>query len=190
MRIPAFPLLPAVAALTLTAALAACSSSSASAIAPQHPDMSGTWLLNDLASDDPSELFGQAARNPADPSLPGGNRQRVGVQASSILAAARVFRLTQSDSTVNIVLQDGTEFLFHTDGREVESRIEGLGNTTTKARWKGDKFEVERKLEGGTPRLTTTYELSEDGRQLFVKFKLSAPGRSIDFERVYEVSEG
>jgi hypothetical protein len=157
--------------------------------APQHVDFNGTWLLNDLASDNPDEVFRQAADNPANPSLPGGNRARSGERVSAILAAARVFRIAQDDSTVTVTGMDGTSLSFLTDGREVQRRFSGLGDTVTRARWKGEKLEIERKLEGG-PRLVTTYELSDDGRQLILNFNMSSPGRSIKFRRVYDAAEG
>jgi predicted ATP-grasp superfamily ATP-dependent carboligase len=187
MRVTIVPLLPAVAALTLSAALVACSGGG-SDFEPTPADFNGTWLLNDLESDDPREFF--AGPGQADPSLPGGNRQRVAEQVSGILAAARVFRIEQSDSTVTIVLQDGSEVRFHPDNREVEDRVEGLGIVTTRARWRGDNFQVVRKLEGGSPTITTTYELTDEGRKLIVKFHMSSPGRSTRFERVYDAAPG
>jgi hypothetical protein len=188
MRVTIVPLLPGVAALTLTAALVSCSSGG-SGIEPTRADFTGIWMLNDLASDDPRELFRQPGAQ-ADPSLPGGNRQRVVERVSGILAAARVFRFEQTDSTVTIVLQDGTEVMFFPDNRLVERRVEGLGNVTTRARWRGDRFQVVRKIEGGSPTITTTYELQDEGRRLVVKFNMSSPGRSQKFERVYDASEG
>lgn len=189
MRVSTVPLLPTVVALTLTATLVGCSGSGGgSEIKPTRDDFTGTWLLNDLESDDPREFL--AGPNQVDPSLPGGNRQRVSERVSGILASARVFRMEQTDSTVTIVLQDGREVLFYPDNREVENRVEDLGVVTTRARWRGDKFQVVRKLEGGTPTLTTTYELKDDGRTLIVKFNMSSPGGSAKFERVYEAAPG
>lgn len=187
MRVSIIPLLPAVAAMTFTAALVACSSGG-SGFQPTPQDFTGTWLLNDLESDDPREFFEGPSQY--DPSLPGGNRQRVAERVSGILAAARVFRVQQTDSTVTIVLQDGSEVMFYPDNREVESRVEGLGIVTSRARWRGNNFQVVRKMEGGTPTLTTTYELRDEGRKLIVKFSMSSPGRSTKFERVYDAARG
>jgi hypothetical protein len=185
MKITIVPLLPAVAALTLNATLVSCASGGGSGFEPTRDDLTGTWLLNDLESDDAREFF--AGPGEVDPALPGGNRQRVAERVSGILVAARVFRIEQSDSTVTIVLHDGTEVMFHPDNREIEHRIEGLGFVTTRARWRGDRFQVVRKLEGGSPTLTTTYELRNEGRKLFVRFNMSSPGRSpTRFVRVYD----
>jgi hypothetical protein len=188
MRLTVVPLLPTAAALTLTAALVTCSSGGGSDFEPTPDDFTGTWLLNDLESDDPREFFGGPGQG--DPSLPGGNRQRVAERVSGILAAARVFRIEQTDSTVTIVLQDGTEVMLFPDNRQIERRVEGLGIVTTRARWRGDNFQVVRKMEGGTPTLTTTYELGDEGRKLIVKFHMSSPGRSTKFERVYDAAQG
>lgn len=188
MRVTVFPLLPTVAALTLTAALVACSSGGGSDFEPTPNDFTGTWLLNDLESDDPREFLSGPGQ--ADPSLPGGNRQCVAERVSGILAAARVFRIEQTDSTVTIVLQDGTDVMLFPDNRQIERRVEGLGIVTTRARWRGDNFQVVRKMEGGTPTLTTTYELRDEGRKLSVKFHMSSPGRSARFERVYDAAQG
>jgi predicted ATP-grasp superfamily ATP-dependent carboligase len=187
MRGSTIPLLPAVAALTLAAALISCSSGG-SDFQPTPDDFTGTWLLNDLESDDPREFL--AGPGQVDPSLPGGNRQRVAQQVSGILSAARVFRIEQNDSTVTIVLQDGREVMFFPDNRQVEHRVEGLGIVSTRARWRGDNFQVVRKMEGGSPTLTTTYELEDEGRKLIVKFHMSSPGRSTKFERVYDAAPG
>jgi hypothetical protein len=187
MRVTIVPLLPAVAALTLAATLVSCSSGG-SDFEPTPEDFTGTWLLNDLESDDPRQFLGGPGQ--VDPSLPGGNRQRVAERVSGILAAARVFRIEQTDSTMTVVLQDGTEVMFYPDNRQIERRVEGLGIVTTRARWRGDDFQVVRKMEGGTPTLTTTYELSDEGRKLIVKFHMSSPGRSTKFERVYDSAQG
>jgi predicted ATP-grasp superfamily ATP-dependent carboligase len=188
MRVTIVPLLPGLAALVLTTALVACSGGGGSDFEPTPEDFTGTWLLNDLESDDPREFF--AGPRQVDPSLPGGNRQRVAEQVSGILAAARVFRIEQSDSTVTLVLQDGREVMFFPDNRQVERRVEGLGIVTTRARWRGDNFQVVRKMEGGTPTLTTTYELEDEGRKLILKFHMSSPGRSERFQRVYDAAQG
>jgi predicted ATP-grasp superfamily ATP-dependent carboligase len=189
MRVSIVPLLPTVAALTLTAALVGCSGSGGGSEAePTRNDLTGTWLLNDLESDDPREFFEGPSQ--VDPTLPGGNRQRVAERVSGILAAARVFRIEQTDSTVTIVRQDGSRVVFFPDNRLLEDRVEGLGIVTTRARWRGDSFQVVRKLEGGTPTLTTTYELKDEGRKLIVKFNMSSPGRSTKFERVYDAPPG
>ncbi len=188
MKSSTVSLLCALAALAAAATLAACASGG-SGVGPERPDLTGTWLLNDLASDDPREIFRDPSRDPADPALPGGNRERVDQRVSGVLATARVFRIEQNDSTVTIVLQDGRGLTFFHDGREVEERVEGLGTTVTKARLKSDELEIERKLEAGSPRIVTTYELSDDGRQLIVKFRMSSPGRSVTFERVYDAAQ-
>jgi len=188
MRITIVPLLPALAALTVTATLLACAGGGPG-VELARQDLTGTWLLNDLESDDPREFF-QDPTQMADPSLPGGNRQRVAEQVSGILAAARVFRIEQTDSTVTIVLQDGREVTFFPDNRLIEGRVEGLGLVTTRARWRGDNFQIVRKVEGGAPTITTTYELRDEGRKLILKFHMSSPGRSIRFERVYDAARG
>jgi hypothetical protein len=188
MRVSIVPLPLTVAALTLTAALVACSGAG-SGYQPTPDDLTGTWLLNDLESDDTRTFFADPGEMP-DSVLPGGNRQRVAQSVSGILAQARVFRIEQTDSTVTIVLQDGRDVVFYPDNREVEGRVEGLGIVSTRARWRGNNLQVVRKLEGGSPTLTTTYELRDEGRKLIVKFHMSSPGRSTSFERVYDAAHG
>jgi len=175
-------------AATLAATLSSCSSGHGRRpeIEPDRPDLAGTWLLDDLASDDPWESFG--GRNPADPGLLGGNRQLTDAM-SNILAAARAFKIEQNDSTVAITLANGRQYVFHLDGRWVERRVEGLGIVFARARWMDGTLEVERRLDSRV-RLTTTYALSEDGRRLFVKFRKSPPGRIIKFHRVYDAAPG
>jgi len=189
MRAFTTSLLPKMAAVALLAGLISCgggSSSGTSGAGPAHPDFSGTWLLNDVASDDVSEAFRRAER---DPDLPGGNRQRVHEQVSSIVATTRVFKLVQNDSTLTIMGVAGGDIVLYHDGREVEGRIEGLGTTVTKAKWDDEKLKVERRLEGGA-KLATTYELLEGGRQLSLVFKVSGVRQSIEFRRIYDAAEG
>jgi hypothetical protein len=180
------PFTVAAATLAVTLSSCSCSASRRSGIEPERPDLTGTWLLDDLTSDDLRELLGGG--NPADPGLLGGNRLLTEAM-SNILVAARAFKIEQNDSTVAITLVNGRQFAFHHDGRWVERHVEGLGIVVARAQWKDGTLEVERRLDSRV-RLTTTYALSDDGRRLFVKFKKSPPGRTIKLQRVYDAAPG
>ncbi len=173
--------------LTLATAALVSSCSGPASPAPDPPDLSGTWLLNPQLSEDPREELRQD-RDARD-RLPGGNRARVEPWEGSPLLGSRVFRIEQTDSTVTVVTPEGSPVVFYVDGRPVEGKIEGLGEVRTLARWKGEKLEVERRFSGDA-KITTTYQLTDEGQQIEVKTKLSGFVRSFDFRQVYDAVQG
>lgn len=160
--------------------------------APEPPDLVGTWLVNEAESDDLEESLRGGRREPeeGESRLPGGNWERVPPTPSTLFAFSRIFRITQSDSTLTIVGADGTKRELYHDGRRVRQRLEGLGQVFTVARWKDRKLVVEHEVEGGA-KVTETYELAPYGRRLELEVKLSGFVRNIKFRRVYDlVSDG
>lgn len=174
----------------LTAATAGCTGSPA--VAPVPPDLAGTWLVNAVESDDLEEKLGDGRREPgeSEPRLPGGNRERVPPTASPLFALSRIFKISQTDSTLSIVGADGTRRELYHDGRRLRQRLEGLGQVITRAEWKGSKLVVKHAVEGGAE-VTETYELASNGRKLELRVSLSGFVRNIKFKRVYDlVSDG
>jgi hypothetical protein len=161
----------------------ACSGCTASgSMAPQPPDLSGTWILNSAESEDPREQF-------EDRRQPGDRQPRVifAPTISAAIAASRVFKIEQADTTLTLSSAEGPVFTFFPDGREVVRPISGLGEVRTVSRWKGERLVVERRLDGGAT-INTTYQLTDEGKRLQVSTKIGGIGRSIRFRRVYDAA--
>lgn len=181
----------AVLLLSACSGLAACSGGSG--IAPDHPDITGTWVINLEQSDRPGDQMerrrppGAPGQRP--PGEPGGERRERFQQGFALLLQNSVaFKISETDSTLTLVGAEGIERVLSPDGQERVRRIEGLGNVTVKTRWKGDKLVIERTLETGV-KITETFELASEGRQLFLELKISGGPRTIDFRRVYDASD-
>ena len=177
---------------TAATALVLSACSSGTGIAPDHPDITGTWVINLEQSDRPGDQMererprGAPGQRPAgDPS--GERRERFQQGFALMLQNSVAFKITESDSTLTLIGAEGIERVLTPDGQERVRRIEGLGNVTVKARWKGDKLVVERTLETGV-KITETIQLASEGRQLFLELKISGGPRTIEFRRVYDTS--
>jgi len=173
------------------ALLAACSSGG-SGVAPEHPDITGPWVVNLELSDKPSDQMARQPPQGRPGGRPGGrpdgdsDRQtRMQTGLAILLQNSVAFRIEEKDSTIILTGAEGLVRMFRPDGLEREKRFEGLGNLVMKSRWKGDKLVVERTLEGGA-KITEEFELSEDGSQLIVDMKISGGPRGIEFRRVYD----
>ncbi len=185
MRTRNFPTVVATA-LVLLSLVAGCSGGS-QGIVPAHPDFTGTWLLNADASQDPEP---QGRPGGGEPSggrpEPGASRTRTPLTADGIMPSV-AFRLEEDDSTLIFSDAQGRERRVYQDGREYIEAVGGMGNLRTKAGWKGEKLVVERQLESGA-KITETYELKENGRQLHVEIRITAY-RTIKFTRVYDLAD-
>lgn len=149
---------------------------------PEHPDLTGTWLLNPAASEDPEA---DASRMPGPPpgDSPSPSRTRIPADAESFLPSV-AFRIEEADSLLIFSDAQGRQRAIFQDGREFIQPIEGLGNLTVTAEWNGGKLVVRRQLESGAT-IRETYELKLDGRQLNIKIRIFAR-REIEFVRVYD----
>ena len=174
--------LVSVAALVaLLAMTASCSGGSNASDGLDVPpvDLSGSWILNGEESEDPrSQMTGRGRGGRG-----GGGQQRM----QSLWDASVAFKIVQDDSTLTLTSVEGTSLVFYPDGRTVERVIEGAGKVETKTRWKGEKLVVERRI-GDATRVTSTYELASEGRQLRIKVKIDNDRmqRSMEFLRVYD----
>ncbi len=161
----------------------ACGGGSASEPIPEHPDFSGTWVINLELSDRPDDQL-----RPREGDRPAGARpepRRAGPGLGALLQSFVAFRIVDEDSTVTLISAGGDRRVVRPDGAERQSRLEGLGNITVKTRWRGDRLVVERRLDSGA-RITETYALAAEGRRLYVTTKISGIPRTIEFRRVYD----
>lgn len=175
----------AIAARTLAGVvpallLAGCASGPVVGVIPEHPDLSGTWLFNAEASEEPDD-------EPPAPPGPGGrepgvSRTRTPLTASILPSVA--FRIEEEDSALVFIDAQGRRRTIYQDGRPFQLPVEGLGNLRVQAWWQGEEFVVRKRMESG-PTITETYELQNEGRRLRVEVRIVA-GRRTEFTRVYD----
>ncbi len=152
------------ATATLTTLLVWGCSSSSSGIQRPHPDLVGSWVI-DLSQSDEVE-----------PGL------------GNLLQTFVAFRIEESDSSLTLSGADGIDRVLVPDGEERASRLPGLGVVRIRSRWKGQKLVVERQLASG-PKITETFQLNADGRQLLVTTKVGGVQQTIEFRRIYNAAE-
>ena len=191
-----------------------CGSSSSTqdtAVAPAVPDLSGTWVLNADASDDPraqmEELMAQAGgsrpggRSGASPGGrkdgrrggqqpdgegDGDRREQMRHAMQAALQARSSFTLSQTDAGITFSYGDGSELTLRSDNKKLEQETAWGGEVEIRAKWEGRFLEVERKFDGGTE-VTEEYFLSFMTDQLYVVVSLeTGRGEPIMFRRVYD----
>ena len=171
---------PALLALLLLAGAAVA------AEVPQ-PDLTGLWVLNAKASDDPAAVLGRAA----EAGLPRGGSARdeqtdpnreTETRNREEAVAQRAQRIQQRISRLDVFtggdefsVSDGLDIfrLLHTDGR-TETVWTDAGETQATAVWRGGALEVTA-TSGKMTRLTR-FQLSPDGAQLLVMEQFTPPG--------------
>ncbi len=185
------PTLHTTAGLIAAAAVlgtAACSGGSSGGPIPEHPNFSGTWVINLELSDRPDDQLRPREGDRPAPDRPPASRpepRRAGPGLGALLQSFVAFRIVDEDSTLILAGAGGEQRVFRPDGLERQSRLEGLGNVTVKTRWKGKRLVVERRLDSGA-KITETYELATEGRRLYVTTSVSGIPRKIEFRRVYD----
>ncbi len=168
----------------LVAVSTACSSGG-SAVAPEQPDLTGFYTLNEDESDDPTRLSGMPGR----PGGFGGGGANMGM----------ALRIEQTDSTLTIrPVGAGQSMELFTDGRAVSRELRNGATVTTKCSWDGGKLKVERRTAGatvsrgsrGATEVITTYWLEDEGRKLYVKMLTEGRGGPMQYTRVYDAGSG
>jgi hypothetical protein len=79
---------------------------------------------------------------------------------------------------------------FYTDGKKHDDKDSDGKKISTKGSWEGDTFVAESKMNRAQ-KITDTYRLSSDGKQLFVttRFEDTALNAPVTIRRVYDVSK-
>lgn len=160
----------------------------------------GDWKFNREDSDDPRSKIHQAKSHPADPntgmggprmSWPGGgmggpgyggnpgnrNPQSESGQSTEKMQAlidpsmrVHLQQKTDKDAEVELTGDQGKKTVFYTDGKAPDKPSDA-NLQQVPAHWDGHKLVAEEKFDkSGT--MTRTYELSEDGLQLFEEVHL------------------
>jgi hypothetical protein len=97
--------------------------------------------------------------------------------------------ITWADPQLTLVYPGDRRRVFYTDHRKVKEERDGR-TVKTRARWTDSgALEVVTKMDGGGKR-TEIFELSNDGRRLFVIIGFEGRGpRAIKIRRVYDRAE-
>lgn len=154
--------------------------------APQ-PDLTGLWVLNPKASDDPAVVLRQAAEagvprgggsrdDTTDPNRDTAAKNREeDVESRAQRIQLRISRLDVFTGGDEFSVSDGLDIfrLLHTDGR-TETVWTDAGETQATAVWHGSALEVTA-TSGKMTRLTR-FQLGPDGAQLLVMEQFTPPG--------------
>jgi hypothetical protein len=168
-------------------------------------DLSGKWQLNRDQSDKPQDrmrgmMGDRGGPGGAGGGFPGGAQRgdspraggegQEGQRPRGRMMMPETLDISQHDNTVEVV-ESGAgggsrTRSFVANGEAVESD-NGRGKSQTSAQWEGKSLVVTTVRERGG-RSTETYNLSEDGNQLFVTVKIESDRmpEPISFRRVYD----
>jgi hypothetical protein len=174
------------------------------------PDFSGVWQLNEELSENPSDDISMGGGGKGGGRSGGGGRGGGGDRGGggmgggraggsqggqddmrqhmqSLQEGVRLLDINHQDPELTILYADDRERFLYTDGREIVDEIE-RGIFEASAKWKSNKRIVFRGETTNGAKLTETYELADNGRQLYVTTKIEGSGRmpSISFKRVYD----
>jgi hypothetical protein len=104
-----------------------------------------------------------------------------------LAANPKLLRVEQDEKQITITDDNGQTRNLYPDGKKHKETDASGNSTTIKTHWDGDRLVAESKL-GHSGKLTETYELSQDGKQLYAisqldNSRLSAP---LVIRRVYD----
>jgi hypothetical protein len=121
----------------------------------------------------------------------GGGAGLSGEDLGQLAANPKMLGVEQDEKQITITDDTGQIRNLYPDGKRHKETGSSGQSTTIKAHWDGDRLVAESKL-GHSGNLTETYELSRDGKQLYVisqldNSRLSAP---LVIRRVYDSAAG
>lgn len=99
----------------------------------------------------------------------GGGMQGAGLSSEDmeqLTATPETLKIDQDDNKISITDDSGNVTNLYPDGKKHKQTDSTGQSTTIKTRWDGDHLVSESKLHSG--KLTQNYELSSDGKQLYV----------------------
>ena len=192
-------------ALTAVAVLVSAAASDPTP-APQHPNLQGTWNLNEdltarLRQDDaaqggaPGSHGGGMGRHGGG----GGGRRRGGASPEATpggdsaqqtpppsFAALDVLTITQQGDQVTVADKDGNTRVLKADNHKVRDEKAPGGPVELKAGWDKDGIlTVEIKPDKGAKR-TESYLVSNDGKHLYVTLVVERNGHDMKIRRAYD----
>jgi hypothetical protein len=118
---------------------------------------------------------------------PGGGGGVSGQDWEALATNPKSLRINQRDD--QIVISDDSDHTrtLYPDGKKHEEKDADGKKTSTKTEWQGDALIAETKLHSG--KLTETYRVSSDGKQLIVvsRFDNSSLSGPLSIQRVYDM---
>ena len=108
-----------------------------------------------------------------------------------LAANPKMLRVDQTEKEVTVTDDTGQTRNLYPDGKKHKEADSSGQPTTVKAHWDGNRLVAESKL-GHSGKLTETYELSGDGKQLYVISQLDTSHLSapLVIRRVYDAAAG
>jgi hypothetical protein len=133
--------------------------------------------------------------------MPGGGMGRGGRQSNRgdsvssdewdrLAANPKYLRIEQHDDQVVVGDDSDHTQTFYTDGKKHDDKDADGKKITTKSSWEGGAFVAETRLPH-SDKLTQTFRVSEDGKQLFVttRFDASSLAGPVSIRRVYDMQK-
>jgi hypothetical protein len=152
---------------------------------PSRPNLAGTWKLNKDQSDDPRQKM-QASLNQqggGGGGGMGGGRRRGGQggQGGGMLQEYSQLTITQTDSKTQVIGDSGRILALDSSAANSANSPSSTGsnssdadaNSAPLAQWQGSQLIATEQTRRGTT--TRTYELSPDGKQLYVTTQIDSP---------------
>ena len=102
----------------------------------------------------------------------------------------KYLRIDQRSDQVVVTNDSDQAQTFYPDGKKHDDKDANGKKITTKSDWEGDSFVAETKLSH-SQKLTQTFRVSEDGKQLYVTTRFEDPSLSgpVSIRRVYDVGK-
>jgi hypothetical protein len=108
-------------------------------------------------------------------------------QWSQLAANPKYLAITQQENQI-VITDDSHTLTLYPDGKKHSGKDEDGKKTSTKTQWQGDELVAETRM--GSGRLTDTYQLSSDGKQLIVisRYEDFSLAGNLSIRRVYDVA--
>ena len=104
-----------------------------------------------------------------------------------LLRPPQQLAIEQSDSTIMMGVDLGPARPLYFNGRATVDTLSDMSARSSQAKWKGNKLEVERTIQGAPGKLTESYWIdAEHGGVLVVDVKVDGLPRKIEIHRVYQ----
>jgi len=152
-------------------------------LALDHPDFTGKWKLNAARSDDAQAKMQEATGGQGRPA--GGPGQANAARRGRMMRAAESMEISQDGNTLKIRYAGGRTVTLTADGSAQEQETR-RGTMTTTTSWEGNKLVSVRDM--GRMKITTSYVLSADGKQLIVtrRFESKRFSKPVEIRSVYD----
>ena len=109
-------------------------------------------------------------------------------QWSELAANPKYLKITQQENQIVITDDSDHTLTLYPDGKKHSAKDEDGKKTSTKTQWEGGELVTETRM--GSGKLTDTYQLSADGKQLIVtsRYEDFALAGNLSIRRVYDAA--